>query len=166
MVSDLFVYTVFVLGLMIAEAPVSVIFWKMVRKYFLDFGKVWSIGINSNTGQGEVRLVKPNWEGFKTRDGWEVPTEANFSYKDTGPLTFGANIFIWDKATGLLVRSATGETEQSDPSVKTAKNVTKAINVMQTAGQPIPFLAIAIVLGLVIIVGFFVLGAMINGQGA
>lgn len=155
--------TVYFLTILI-EIPIVILFRNVLRKYWLDFGKVWSVGLNSNTGQGEVRLVKPKWDGFKSTEGWEVPTEMNFGYKDTGKLTFGANIFVWDKGTGLLLRPATGETEQSDPSVKDTKNLTSAINKIQQAGDPLPIIPALIILGVVMLAGFAIIGFMLNGR--
>lgn len=136
--------------------------WNLMKVYYLDINKVWSVSLNGNNGLGSVRLVKPTPDGIKaakSQGGYEVPTELNFVFKDRRA---GNPIAVWDEDTGLLLRPYAGEIEMGDPAVNRSRELGKAIDNMQKNGGT-NWAVIAVILGVVILLGLIILGVMVNG---
>lgn len=147
---------------MVIWSPIVIKMWAFIRRYYLDISKIWAISLNGNNGLGSVKLVQPTPDGIKAHrraGGYEVPTELNFMFKDR---VAGNPIVVYDEDSGALIRPYAGEIEMGDPSVNRSRELGKAIDNMQKNGGQ-NLLAIVIVLGLVLIVGFIIMGVMING---
>ena len=157
------VVIIFFMIALVLEIPLTLYLRTMIRRYWLDINKVWSVSLNSNNGLGSVSMVKPTKDGLKAKNGYEIATEANFAHRDR---LAGNPIFVWDEDTGALLRPASGETEQSDPSVNDTKNLNNAIAKIQSAGDPFPWGMAIIALFVVIVIGFATLGVMLRGVGS
>lgn len=143
--------------------PIVLYMRVQLRRYWLDVNKVWSISLNGNNALGSVKLVKPTKDGLKTKDGWEIPTEINFAFRER---VAGNPIFVWDEDTGLLLRPAAGEVEMSDPVVKNSKEIGEHVDRIQASGDKFPWLPAILVVGILGLIGLFVIGMMLRSGGA
>lgn len=159
------IYGIIFLGFLawtIIWSPMVIKLWNLLKVYYLDINKIWAVSLNGNNGLGTIKKVKPTPDGIKAAKqagGYEVPTELNFMFKDR---VAGNPIVVYDEDTGLPLRPYSGEIEMGDPAVNRSREIGKAIDNMQRNGG-VNLLAIVIVLGVVVIVGFIIMGLMING---
>jgi hypothetical protein len=154
----------FFLGMMlviVVWSPIVIKLWALMKRYYLDINKIWSISLNGNNSLGTVRLVKPTPDGLKVpkkMGGFEVPTELNFMFKDR---VAGNPIAVWDEDTGLLLRPYAGEIEMGDPAVNRSRELGIAVDNMLKNGG-VNWAAIAVILGVLALLGIIVVGIMVT----
>lgn len=143
-------------------SPLCIKGWSIIKKYYLDIAKIWSISLNSNNGLATVKLVHPTADGLKAHKhagGYEVPTEFNYMFSER---TAGNKVAVWDEDTGLLLRPYAGEIEMGDPAVNRSRELGIAIDNMQKNGG-VDWGFIAVILAIVIIVGLIIIGVVLAG---
>lgn len=141
--------------------PIVLFMRVQIKRYWLDINKVWSVSLNGNNMLGSIGLVHPTKDGLKTKDGWEIPTELNFAFKER---IAGNPIFVWDEDTGLLLRPSAGEVEMSDPVVKNSKTIGEHVDRVKAAGDQFPWMPAIFVVGILGLIGLIVLGFMFGGK--